>query len=197
MKALLFRPLLLALLLGSLSSAPVVSMMARGSEVTARKKAPTKKKAEAPLAKAASNRVELSPSFLLLPNQTARREEVEKSGLAPELVATMLQGRSLKLDEIAQAAAKGVSVDTLIRYLRYAGSIYQLTTKDIDRLRAARVSDALIDYLLTTRSPRPTIAYPSLFYSPWLHHFDDWHHSDHHFSDLHHSETHFGHHDHH
>lgn len=127
----------------------------------------------------------LPPPFLQLPNQKAAREEVEKSGLAPELVAKLLKGGGLKLDEIEQIAAKGVSDDTLTKYLRSVGASYQLTTKDIDRMRTAHVSDAVIDYLLTTPARRPLYLYTS----PWLLH-SDFHH------DLHHSD--FGHHfDHH
>ncbi len=126
----------------------------------------------------------MPPPFLLLPNQESAREEVEKSGVAPELIAKMLKGHGLNLDEIEQVATKGVSADTLTKYLRSVGSVYQLTTKDIDRLREAHVSDAVIDYLLTTPARRPV----SLYSPTWFYHSD--HHDFHHSGFGHHSDHH-------
>jgi hypothetical protein len=149
----------------------------KGGKMTA------KGKADAPAGTAAKKKeaaFEPLPPFLMLPNQKAAREEVEKSGIAPELVAKMLKGDGLKLEEIEQVAAKGVSDDTLTKYLRSVGATYQLTTKDIDRLRAARVSDTVIDYLLTTPARRP------LHFSSWPLFHHDYHHHDHHFDAHHH-----------
>lgn len=157
---------------------------ARGDEPASAKKA-APKGAAPPAAKRSPDRFEPLPPFLLLPNQKAAREEVEKSGLPPELVAKMLKGHGLKLDEIEQIGAKGLSADTLTKYLRSVGAIYRLTTKDIDRLRAAHVSDAVIDYLLTTPSRRPLYLYSS----PWFYH-RDYHHDSHHMGFGHHSDHH-------
>ncbi len=132
----------------------------------------------------------LPPPFLQLPEQRATREEVERSGVSPALVEKMLQGRIVTLAEIQELAQHKVSHTNLVKYLRSTGAVYALTTKQIDELRTASVSDEVLDYLLAT----PTLQRRSLYspfslyqpYSPWSdHHYYGLHHYDHHF-DVHH-----------
>ena len=135
------------------------------------------------------------PPLLQLPEQKSAREEVEKSGVSPALVQRMLQGQVLALPEIKELAAKNVSETNTVKYLRSTGGIYMLTTKDIDDLRAASVSNGVVDYLLTTPALRGTLYYyPTLYPTypyrpayPWWdyhHHHSDYHHDVHH--DSHH-----------
>lgn len=142
----------------------------------------------------------LPPPLLQLPEQKAAREEVEKSGVSPALVQKMLQGQILTLAEIQELAQHKVSDTNLVKYLRSTGAIYTLTTKQIDELRAASVSNEVLDYLLSTPALRRVFYYPTLFpsylYQPsyrwWdYHHFDyDLLHYDLHHYDVHHNSGH-------
>lgn len=138
----------------------------------------------------------LPPPFLQLSEQKATREELEKSGVSAALVQKMLQGQILSLAEIQELTQKKVSVTNLVKYVRSTGAIYTLTTKQIDELRAASVSNEVVDYLLTTPAMRRTLYYPTLYpsyryrlyYPSWdyyrshydLHHYDLHHDSHHH-----------------
>jgi len=133
----------------------------------------------------------LPPPFLQLPQQKAAREEVENSGVSPALVERMVQGQILTLAEIEQLAQHKVSDTNLVKYLRSTGAIYTLSTRQIDELRAAPVSNEVLDYLLATPTlRRRTLYYPLSFhhpYSPWWGHHDyGLYHYDHHFDDHHH-----------
>lgn len=131
----------------------------------------------------------LLPPFLQLPEQRAAREEVEKSGVSPGLVEKMLQGQILSLAEIQELVQHKMSDTNLVKYLRSTGAIYTLTTKQIDELRAASVSNEVLDYLLATPALRRTPLYYPTFYPSYLHRpyypWWDHHYYDHHF-DVHH-----------
>ena len=133
------------------------------------------------------------PPLLQLPEQKAAREEVERSGVSPDLVQKMLQGQFLTLAEIQELAQHKVSETNVVKYLRSTGAIYTLTSKQIDELRAASVSTEVVDYLLSTPAMRSTIYYsPTYLYRPWNpwwdyhHHHFDWHHHDFHHDHHHH-----------
>lgn len=137
----------------------------------------------------------LPPPFLQLPEQRATREEVERSGVSTALVEKMLQGRILTLAEIQELAQHKVSDTNLVKYLRSTGAIYTLTTKQIDELRAASVSNEVVDYLLSTPSLRRSLYYPTLYPSYLYRHYYpswDYHHYDYdlHHYDLHHDSHH-------
>lgn len=144
--------------------------------------------------------IALPPPFLQLPEQKAAREEVEKSGVSPALVQKMLQGHILTLAEIQELAQKKVSDTNIVKYLRSTGAVYTLTTKQIDELRAASVSNEVLDYLLSTPALRRSLYYPTLYpsylyrhyYPSWgYHHYDyDLHHYDLHRYDVHHNSGH-------
>ncbi len=141
------------------------------------------------------NRFALPPPFLQLPEQKSTREEVEKSSVSPALVEKMLQGQILTLAEIQELAQHKVSVTNLVKYVRSTGAIYTLTTKQIDELRAASVSDEVLDYLLSTPALRRSFYYPTLYPSylyRWYRPSWDYHHYDYdfHHYDLHHDSHH-------
>ena len=143
-------------------------------------------------------RLTLLPPFLQLPEQKAAREEVEKSGVSPALVQKMLQGQTLSLSEIKELATKNVSETNTVKYLRSTAGIYTLTTKDIDDLRAASVSNGVVDYLLTTPALRGTLYYYPTLYPAYLYRpaYPWWDYHHHHF-DYHHDFHYGSHHDHH
>lgn len=97
----------------------------------------------------------LPPPLLQLPQQRAARQEVEDSGVSPDLVKKMLAGEILSLTEIEELAQKKVSDDTIKKYLRSTGARYALTVEQIDVLRANSVSTEVIDLLLLTSASRP------------------------------------------
>ena len=128
--------------------------------------------------------------FLQLPEQRTAREEVERSGVSPALVEKMLQGQTLTLAEIQELTQHKVGDTNLVKYLRSTGAVYALTTKQIDEMRAASVSNEVVDYLLATPTLRRRSLYsPFSFYHPhsslWNDHYHGLHHYDHHF-DVHH-----------
>lgn len=67
----------------------------------------------------------------------------------PPRVVTSLP-RPLSLAEIKDMSARGVSEETILTALRASHAVYQLSAQDISALQEARVSPAVIDYLLKT-----------------------------------------------
>lgn len=83
----------------------------------------------------------------------ARQQAVETAtrlGTPTELVSKMERGGRLNLTDLETLARHHVPDENVIAYLRQSGAAYELTTAQIDRMRAAGVSVSLIDYLLTT-----------------------------------------------
>ncbi|MEK7684127.1 MAG: hypothetical protein AAB466_01750 [Verrucomicrobiota bacterium] len=56
----------------------------------------------------------------------------------------------LTLAEIKEMSARGVSDGTILTALRASHAVYRLSAQDIAALQEARVSPAVIDYLLKT-----------------------------------------------
>ena len=141
---------------------------------------PATNKAEAA---SATNLFVLPPPLLQLPEQKAMRKEIEKSGVAPELLQKMLQGQVIALPEIEQLAQKGVSETNIIKYLRSIGAVYFLTSRQVSDLQQAKVGEGVIDYLLRTpalyRDSAPLFRY---YYYPPLYYpgYSSWHHYDYH-----------------
>lgn len=100
---------------------------------------------------------------------------------------------ALTLAQIKEMAARGVSDETILGALRASRAVYKLTSKDVMELQEAKVSPAVIDYLLTTPQAQPAppppryrtyyYAYPPWPYPYWWHDWHwgfDWHHDFHH-----------------
>lgn len=107
----------------------------------------------------------------------------------------------LKLADIREMAAKGVSEQTILNMLRTSRAIYTLTTQDVTELQEAKVSRAVTDYLLSTpllykddllRS-RAYYYYAPLYPGYWHWSFHDVHHDVHHYGS-HYSYGHDSHH---
>lgn len=102
---------------------------------------------------------------------------------------------ALTLEQIKEMTAKGVSDETILNALRASRAVYRLTSKDVTELQEAKVSPAVIDYLLTTPQmqppPQPRYRYYYYAYPPWPY-WHDWYWGFHH--DWHHDGGHHGHH---
>ena len=83
----------------------------------------------------------------------------------------------LSLTQIKEMSAKGVNDETLLSALRASRAVYLLASDDVKDLQDARVSKAVIDYLLTTqqlyRAQRPRYDY---YYPPPYWYWGGWHH---------------------
>lgn len=58
--------------------------------------------------------------------------------------------KALTLAEIKEMTGKGVREETVLNALRASGAVYILTTKEVNALQQAKVSETIIDYLLAT-----------------------------------------------
>jgi hypothetical protein len=100
---------------------------------------------------------------------------------------------ALTLAQIKEMTARGVSDETILSALRASRAVYRLTSKDVMELQEAKVSPAVIDYLLITQQypPQPPpVPYRYYYYYPppwpyWYYggHFGfhhHWHHGGHH-----------------
>lgn len=97
----------------------------------------------------------------------------------------------LTLAQIKEMTARGVSDETILSALRASRAVYRLTSQDVLDLQEAKVSQAVIDYLLSTPqlyAQQTPVRYRYYYYPPpwpypywydWHWHFD-WHHDFHH-----------------
>lgn len=108
---------------------------------------------------------------------------VYREGPPPGAVASL--PRPLSLAEIKEMSAQDVSDETIIKALSASRAVYRLKARDITALQEARVSQAVIDYLLKTpelykaEPPRyRTYHYypPPLPYGYWGYGGPGWHH---------------------
>ena len=102
---------------------------------------------------------------------------------------------AVTLTQIKEMTARGVSDETILSALRASRAVYKLTSKDVLDLQEAKVSPAVIDYLLSTSQLYPPQPAPGRYrtyyyyyppppwpYYDWYWHFDfhhDWHHGHH------------------
>lgn len=118
---------------------------------------------------------------------------------APKTNAPPPVANVLSVADIKEMAVKGVDEQTILNALRASRAIYTLTTQDVTDLLEAKVSRAVIDYLLSTpllykddllRSRANYYYWPS--YSGYWHwSLYDFHHDGHHYEPPHA----YGHHD--
>lgn len=75
----------------------------------------------------------------------------------------------LTLAQIKEMPAQGVSDESILGTLRASRAVYTLTTTGVLELIDAKVSPAVIDYLLSTPQlypPQPPPYYPGYYYYP-------------------------------
>lgn len=78
--------------------------------------------------------------------------------------------RQMSLADIVQMAQQGQSDVVIIGQINTTGSIYQLTSDDVNYLHQQRVSDAVINHMQSRRyvvvQPRPVVVYERPYYPP-------------------------------
>lgn len=111
------------------------------------------------------------------------RQELEQRGVTGDVLQKVSEGKPFSLVDLEMLARQKVPDEMILRYLGPTDTIYVLTSQDIDQLRAAGISPAVIDYLLATRM-RPTIVpryeyYPThrpYYYEPFYGYPTYYHH---------------------
>jgi uncharacterized protein YcfJ len=69
---------------------------------------------------------------------------------SPRTVDRMDRGEPLTINDVIKLSQGGVSDDTIIRYMREAGTIYTLTQAQVRRLQDAGVSQRVINEMIDT-----------------------------------------------
>lgn len=99
-------------------------------------------------------------AFAATPAQRANADTAASLGAPPSLVEKMQRGSSLTLADIQDLARHRVPDDTTLAYLRSTKTSYRLSTEAVDGLRAAGVSDRVVNYLLLASPLETTSARP-------------------------------------
>ena len=93
---------------------------------------------------------------------------------------------ALTLAQVKEMTSRGVSDETILGALRASGGVYHLTNNDLLELQEAKVSPAVMDYLLSTRqhpppppSP-PPVRYRYYYYPPVPYPYFNWYFDFHH-----------------
>lgn len=74
--------------------------------------------------------------------------EIRQHGVPPEIVGKMERGHVLKPGEVIELARRGVPEVLILRQINDAGLDYVLAKDDLARLRAARISQMVIDAMV-------------------------------------------------
>jgi hypothetical protein len=98
----------------------------------------------------AVNLVTLSGCATATSTRSVTANLAAEHGASAALVETLQRGGRLTLTDIQKLANLQIPDDATLAYLRDSGAAYQLTTAQIDQLRAGEVSNRVIDYLLAT-----------------------------------------------
>ena len=100
--------------------------------------------------------------------QQADYVAVQRSGVPSATYDKMVHGDGLSLADIEALSRAHVNDGVILRYIRDQGTIYTLNSSDVLHLRAAGVSQSVIDYMLQTA--RAVYDYPPYydpFFGPW------------------------------
>lgn len=79
-------------------------------------------------------------------------QEATQLGAPLRLTDKLSRGDRLTLADIETMSRHSIPDDDILAYLRQSDARYELTTAQIDQMRASGVSDRIIDYLLSTPS---------------------------------------------
>lgn len=94
-------------------------------------------------------------TFATTAAQRASADTAAAAGAPMSVVGKMQRGTPLTFADIQDLARQRVPDDTTLAYLKATKSGYRLTTENFDALRAAGVSDRVLNYLLLA-SPSET-----------------------------------------
>jgi hypothetical protein len=76
------------------------------------------------------------------------RKQIEQQ--SPQTMNRIDRGEQLSINDIKKMSQAGITDDKIIGTIHSTGSVYHLTTSDIQDLKAAGVSQRVIDYMLKT-----------------------------------------------
>lgn len=76
------------------------------------------------------------------------RENMQRS--SPQTMKRIDRGEQLSLNDIEKMSQAGIADDKIIGTIHSTGSVYDLSTSDIEDLKRAGVSQRVIDYMLQT-----------------------------------------------
>lgn len=69
---------------------------------------------------------------------------------SPETVNRIENNQQLTIDDIIKMSKAGISDDSIISLIQKTGSRYRMTTRKIERLQKAGVSQKVINYMIST-----------------------------------------------
>jgi hypothetical protein len=81
--------------------------------------------------------------------------EMQAHGVDASLLAKVQRGEALEIVDLEQLAQKGVPDPVTIDYVKLSRAGYTFGPQDIDHLRANKVSEVMIKFLLSTHSLLP------------------------------------------
>lgn len=76
------------------------------------------------------------------------REKVQKN--APQTSKKIDQGEQLSIDDIKKMSEAGIADDKIIGTIQSTGSVYHLSSDDVEDLKNSGVSQRVIDYMMQT-----------------------------------------------
>jgi len=107
--------------------------------------------------------------------------EFEQYGVEEELRSRIANRDELGLDDITHLSEQGVPEETILKHLRETRQVFNLNVHDIRMLEENELSDAFIDYLLSTPTQyRPGVVYRYRDRGPILSPFGHYHRRHHH-----------------
>jgi hypothetical protein len=85
--------------------------------------------------------------------QKADYNSVARSGVSPAIYDKMTHGDALSIGDVVDLSRAHVSDAVIIRYIRDHGTIYVLSSGDMDHMHSDGVSPSVIDYMAQTNRP--------------------------------------------
>jgi len=82
--------------------------------------------------------------------QKADYASVQRAGVSPAIYDKMMHDDPLSVGDIISLSQARVSDGVIVRYIRDHGTVYVLSSSEIDRLHKAGVSPSVIDYMIHT-----------------------------------------------
>jgi hypothetical protein len=87
------------------------------------------------------------------PPSRGDRQALREHNTPPGIYDKMTEDEPLSVDDIIVLSRRGVPADVINRYLGENYALYRLRIADIERMRAAGVSEAVISYMLYLAPP--------------------------------------------
>jgi hypothetical protein len=86
----------------------------------------------------------------LTDQQKADYASVQRAGVSPAIYDKIVHDDPLSVGDIISLSQARVSDGVIVRYIRDHGTIYVLSSSEIDRLHKAGVSPSVIDFMIHT-----------------------------------------------